>query len=624
MGTISKQKEHLNITINTKQPEYVTEFSEKLLSDYYLRPNETVQEAFARASTAYCYGNYNLAQRIYDYVDKGWFMFSSPVLSNAPVGKWVDDTESESTEDNHWHRKKFVGEDVRALPISCYLSYVPDTIKGQIENMQELAWLSVTGGGVGLHNGIRAVSDKAPGPIPYEKTIDANIGYYRQGFVRRGSAAYYLDISHPDIVEHIKFRVVTGGDSARKSDNRKNFHSAVNITSDFAMAVKYDFDWPLKCPHTGKVFEIVKARYLWDLLLETREKTGEPYLNFVDVAQDALCKEQQDLGLKLHGSNICQEIHLATNEERTAVCCLSSVNLELYDEWKDSTMIEDLVTYLDNIIQFFIDYAPQEMNKAVYSAKSERSIGIGAMGFSSLLQKKDIAFESEAAVKLNKEIFSVMNKRAQKQNMNLGQLRGSPTDLKGSGKRCAHLFAIAPNANSSLILGISPSIEPWNSNAFAQNTRAGTVIFKNKHLDKLLKRIYTGLYTELSESEWLKETWLSIVKNEGSVQHLDFLTQEEKDIFKSAWEIDQHWVVQHAEDRQPDICQGQSLNLFFPAGVDRSYVNSVHLKALYGKIVKGLYYLRSNSKIKADTIKSVSKSKLENYQTEEVCISCQG
>lgn len=624
MDTISKQKEHLNITINTKQPEYVTEFSEKLLSDYYLRPNETVQEAFARASTAYCYGNYNLAQRIYDYVDKGWFMFSSPVLSNAPVGKWVDDTESESTEDNHWHRKKFVGEDVRALPISCYLSYVPDTIKGQIENMQELAWLSVTGGGVGLHNGIRAVSDKAPGPIPYEKTIDANIGYYRQGFVRRGSAAYYLDISHPDIVEHIKFRVVTGGDSARKSDNRKNFHSAVNITSDFAMAVKYDFDWPLKCPHTGEVFEIVKARYLWDLLLETREKTGEPYLNFIDVAQNALCKEQQDLGLKLHGSNICQEIHLATNEERTAVCCLSSVNLELYDEWKDSTMIEDLVTYLDNIIQFFIDYAPQEMNKAVYSAKSERSIGIGAMGFSSLLQKKDIAFESEAAVKLNKEIFSVMNKRAQKQNMNLGQLRGSPTDLKGSGKRCAHLFAIAPNANSSLILGISPSIEPWNSNAFAQNTRAGTVIFKNKHLDKLLKRIYTGLYTELSESEWLKETWLSIVKNEGSVQHLDFLTQEEKDIFKSAWEIDQHWVVQHAEDRQPDICQGQSLNLFFPAGVDRSYVNSVHLKALYGKIVKGLYYLRSNSKIKADTIKSVSKSKLENYQTEEVCISCQG
>ena len=624
MGTISKQKEHLNITINTKQPEYVTEFSEKLLSDYYLRPNETVQEAFARASTAYCYGNYNLAQRIYDYVDKGWFMFSSPVLSNAPVGKWVDDTESESTEDNHWHRKKFVGEDVRALPISCYLSYVPDTIKGQIENMQELAWLSVTGGGVGLHNGIRAVSDKAPGPIPYEKTIDANIGYYRQGFVRRGSAAYYLDISHPDIVEHIKFRVVTGGDSARKSDNRKNFHSAVNITSDFAMAVKYDFDWPLKCPHTGEVFETLKARYLWDLLLETREKTGEPYLNFIDVAQNALCKEQQDLGLKIHGSNICDEIHLATNEERTAVCCLSSVNLELYDEWKDSTMIEDLVTYLDNIIQFFIDYAPQEMNKAVYSAKSERSIGIGAMGFSSLLQKKDVAFESEDAVKLNKEIFSVMNKRAQKQNMNLSQLRGSPADLKGSGKRCAHLFAIAPNANSSLILGISPSIEPWNSNAFAQNTRAGTVIFKNKHLDKLLKRIYTGFYTELSESEWLKETWLSIVKNEGSVQHLDFLTQEEKDIFKSAWEIDQHWVVQHAEDRQPDICQGQSLNLFFPAGVDRNYVNSVHLKALYGKIIKGLYYLRSNSKIKADTIKSVSKSKLENYQTEEVCISCQG
>jgi len=619
-----EQKEHLNITINTKQPGYVTEFSEKLLSDYYLRTNETVQEAFARASTAYCYGNYNLAQRIYNYVDKGWFMFSSPVLSNAPVGKWVDDTDSESTEDNHWHRKKFVGEDVRALPISCYLSYVPDTIKGQIENIQELAWLSVTGGGVGLHNGIRAVSDKAPGPIPYEKTIDANIGYYRQGFVRRGSAAYYLDISHPDIVEHIKFRVVTGGDSARKSDNRKNFHSAVNITSDFAMAVKYDFDWPLKCPHTGEVFETVKARYLWDLLLETREKTGEPYLNFIDVAQNALCKEQQDLGLKLHGSNICQEIHLATNEERTAVCCLSSVNLELYDEWKDSTMIEDLVTYLDNIIQFFIDYAPQEMSKAVYSAKSERSIGIGAMGFSSLLQKKDVAFESEEAVKLNKEIFSVMNKRAQKQNMNLGHLRGSPADLKGSGKRCAHLFAIAPNANSSLILGISPSIEPWNSNAFAQNTRAGTVIFKNKHLDKLLKRIYTNLITELSESEWLKETWLSIVKNEGSVQHLDFLTQEEKDIFKSAWEVDQHWVVQHAEDRQPDICQGQSLNLFFPAGVDRSYVNSVHLKALFGKIVKGLYYLRSNSKIKADTIKSVSKSKLENYQTEEVCISCQG
>lgn len=615
---------YLNIKINKEQPVYVTEFSEKLLSDYYLRKDESVSEAFARASTAYCYGDYQLAQRIYDYIHKGWFMFSSPILSNAPKGEWLlDDQQQEAGKE--WVKHKFVGEEVRALPISCYLGFVPDTIRGQIESVQELAWLSITGGGVGLHNNIRAVSDKAPGPIPYEKTIDANIGYFRQGAVRRGSAAYYMDVSHPDIVEHIKFRVVTGGDSARKSDNRKNFHSAVNITHEFELAVKYDFDWELKCPHTGKVYETMKARYLWDLIMETREKTGEPYLNFIDTAQDALCPEQNVAGLRLHGSNICNEVHLATSEERTAVCCLSSVNLEKYHEWKNSNLIEDLVTFLDNVIQFFIDYAPPEMNKAVFSAKAERSIGIGAMGFSSLLQSKMIDFESIEASALNTEIFATMYHKATKQNKVLGASRGEPADLKGSGKRCAHLFAVAPNANSSLILGISPSIEPWNSNAFAQNTRAGTIIFKNKHLDKILEAAYNCIRSDVkSYTEWSKEIWLSIVKNEGSVQHLDCLTEEEKKIFKSAWEIDQHWVVQHAEDRQKYICQGQSLNLFFPAGVDRSYVNSVHMKAMTGRIIKGLYYLRSNSKVKADTVKTTTQESLKSWQEPEVCISCQG
>jgi ribonucleoside-diphosphate reductase alpha chain len=265
------------------------------------------------------------------------------------------------------------------------------------------------------------------------------------------------------------------------------------------------------------------------------------------------------------------------------------------------------------------------MNKAVFSAKAERSIGIGAMGFSSLLQSKMIDFESIEATALNTEIFATMYHKATKQNKVLGASRGEPADLKGSGKRCAHLFAVAPNANSSLILGISPSIEPWNSNAFAQNTRAGTIIFKNKHLDKILEAAYNCIRSDVkSYTEWSKEIWLSIVKNEGSVQHLDCLTEEEKKIFKSAWEIDQHWVVQHAEDRQKYICQGQSLNLFFPAGVDRSYVNSVHMKAMTGRIIKGLYYLRSNSKVKADTVKTTTQESLKSWQEPEVCISCQG
>ena len=502
------------------------------------------------------------------------------------------------------------------MPIACFLTYAGDSIDEQIATASELSRLSVMGGGTAVHNGIRAVSEKAPGPIPYFKSIDGVMGYYRQGRTRRGSTALYMDVSHPDVLEFIKMRVPSGGDPARKIDNRAGIHNAVNISRAFKEAVQADADWHLVCPHTGETREVVKARTLWETLLETRELTGEPYLWFIDVANDALPISQFRQGLRNNGSNLCSEISLATGSDRTAVCCLSSLNLEKYDEWKDTTLVSDLVRFLDNVLQWFIDYAPEELSRARYSAMRERAIGIGAMGFHNYLMKNSIPFEGGgfgSASQVNHIIFKDINVRGIQASEELGEERGVPMDMVGTKRRNSHVFAIAPNSNSSVLCDTSPSIEPIASNAYTQKTRAGVNLVKNKWLIPVLEKY--GANTD--------EIWKSIISENGSVQHLDFLSDHERSVFKTAWEIDQHWLVEHAGNRQPFICQAQSLNIFFLPGTDRAYINSVHLKAMSEEKVKSLYYFRTGSAQAADTVKKINIVKLKEDGNNE-CLACEG
>lgn len=582
------------INIDLERDGRLSEQALKLLKDFYMAEGEeSPQEAYARASVAYSAGDLNLAQRIYDYVSKGWFMFSSPILSNAPKPN----------------------EEHKALPISCFLGYVPDTVEGLIEHHAETAWLSVKGGGVGGHwSDVRGITKKSVGVIPMLKVTDAQMTAYKQGKTRKGSYAAYLDISHPDIVEFIQFKTPTGGDINRKCFNLFN---AVNITDEFMEAVAVDGAWNLRAPETGDVVETVRARELWQRILEARFRTGSPYINFIDTANKSLPDYQKKLGLKINGSNLCNEIHLATDDERTAVCCLSSVNLETYDEWKESSLVADLVTFLDNVLSEFIAHAPEELDKARYSAYRERSIGIGAMGFHGYLQSKNIAWESWEATSENYKIFKDIKSQAESQTYVLAEERGECPDGKGFGVRNAHLLAIAPNANSSIICDCSASIEPIKANVYTHRTRAGAHFVKNKYLDRLL--------TEYEQNN--EETWARILKDDGSVQNLEFLTEHDKNVFKTAFELNQGWVVEHAAKRQDFICQGQSVNLFFPSGSDKGYVNKVHLKA-YKEGLKGLYYLRTTAGKTADKVGSqVQRDALKDYEgqaLDDECLSCQG
>ena len=442
----------MSITKFEHQPEYINDFSNALLDGFYLQKGETFNDALARASEAFCYGDYDLAQRIYEAAHKGWFMFASPVLSNAPVGKWnyVGNVFGDNTE---WNQKwMWDGENSTAMPISCFALEVPDSIKGQMKANVELAALSVAGGGVGLHNSIRATTDKAPGPIPYMKTMDAIIGYYKQGKTRRGACAYYMDVSHPDIMEHIKFRIPSGGDSARKADNRVQFHHAVNVTDKFTQAVVDDEDFELVCPHTGDTKQVVKARAIWEEILEARALQGEPYIFKIDTANRALPQTQKDKGLEIKGSNICIEVTLPTNEDRTFVCCLSSLNLAKFDAWKDTNLVEDLTRFLDNVLQYFIDNAPEELNKAIYSAKMERAIGIGTLSWHYYLQSKGIPMEGGgfgSAIQETHKIYKLIKEKALSESKKLAKERGEPSDMLGSGLRNSALMAIAPNSNNA-------------------------------------------------------------------------------------------------------------------------------------------------------------------------------
>ena len=587
--------------INYNRDKYLSEFSIKTLNDRYLLENEvSPQDAFARAATAFS-DDEDHAQRLYDYASKLWFMFSTPILSN--------------------------GGTTRGMPISCFLNHVEDSRGGITSHYTENAFLSSVGGGIGGDwSSIRGVGSstsngsESTGVIPFLKVVDGEMLAFSQGITRRGSYAAYLDISHPEIEEFLDIRKPTGGDINRKSTN---LHHAVVITDDFMELIEkatrednFNDAWELIDPHTKKVVKTVPAKTLWVKLIQNRVETGEPYIMFKDTVDAALPKYQQDLGLEVHHSNLCSEITLPTDENRTAVCCLSSVNLEEYDEWKsDDLFIPDLIRMLDNVLSHFITNAPPELHRAVYSAKQERSLGLGAMGFHAYLQRHSIPFESVIAKIRNKQMFHEIKEKAYEATKLLAEERGECPDAVGHGVRNSHLLAIAPNASSSIICGnTSPSIEPYRANAFVQKTKTGSSLLKNEYLEHCLDEI--GMNNE--------DIWQSIITHDGSVNHLEFLDNETKDIFKTGPELDQRWLIEFAADRQEYICQSQSLNLFFPADVSKQELHAVHMMA-WKRGVKTLYYLRSEAIKRADR---VSDKALRQYMFDSIsddsCLACEG
>ena len=586
------------INIDYRKDKLLTEFSLKTLEDRYLVGDEkSPQEGFARAAQAFADDDAH-AQRLYDYASNLWFMFSTPVLSN--------------------------GGTQRGLPISCFLNYVDDSREGITDHYTENAFLSSFGGGIGgSWSDVRAQGTKtskgseSTGVIPFVKVVDAEMLAFSQGITRRGSYAAYLHMSHPEIEEFLDMRKPTGGDTNRKC---LNLHHGVVIPDKFMEIIHkatkeegFDDSWELIDPHSGEVKKVVSARTLWVKLLQNRMETGEPYLMFEDAVNADLPQYQKNKGLRVHHSNLCSEITLATDEERTAVCCLSSVNLEYYDEWKNvPAFIPDLIRMLDNVLEYFVQNAPDQMERARFSAMRERSLGLGAMGFHAYLQKNNMPFESIFASSVNFEMFKHIKSQAQNTTEQLAVERGACPDDDSCSVRNAHLLAIAPNASSSIICGnTSPSIEPFRANAFTQKTKSGSFLQKNKYLEKVLDS-----YGKNDDN-----TWKSIVTNKGSVQHLEFLTSEEKEVFKTAVEINQSWVVEHAAARQEFICQSQSVNLFFPPDVNKGELHNIHMLA-WAKNMKTLYYLRSEAISRADNVSN--KIKREIIFEQQDCLSCEG
>jgi ribonucleoside-diphosphate reductase alpha chain len=493
------------------------------------------------------------------------------------------------------------------------------------------------GGGVGIGFGIRSADDKSTGVMPHLKMYDASSLAYRQGRTRRGSYAAYLDISHPDIINFLEMRKPTGDQNMRCL----NMHHGINIPDAFMEIIERcmidesaDDSWKLVDPASNEVRETVSAKELWQRILEMRMQTGEPYLHFIDESNRKLPQWLKDKGLKVHQSNLCSEIILPTNEERTAVCCLSSLNLEYYDEWKnDANFLKDIAEMLDNVLQYFIDNAPNTIERAKYSATRERSIGIGALGWHALLQKKNIPWESAMAVGLNKSIFAYVRGKLDEANKVLGLERGEAPDAVNTGNRFSHLMAIAPNASSSILMGnTSPSIEPYRANAYRQDTLSGSHLNKNRWLDRVIMKHLDPNDTALTPKgeEMYQQIWSSIIANDGSVQHLDWMDDWTKDVFKTSMEIDQRWVIQHASDRQQYIDQAQSLNIFFRPDSHIKYIHAVHFMAWKLKL-KTMYYCRSDKIAKADKVsKRIEREVIKEIDLSamtgdaDVCIACEG
>jgi ribonucleoside-diphosphate reductase alpha chain len=592
----------------------LTQFAEETLRDRYLQPSDGGKplEAFYRAATAFA-DDREHAERMFYYVSNFWMTLATPTLSNAPVRThWSDYWDENFKSENY--EKAVVG-----LPISCFLNYVPDSRDGLADHYTENIWLASNGGGIGGYWGhVRSDGAKtsngsvSTGSIPFMHVVDSQMLAFNQGKTRRGSYAAYMDISHPEIIEFIEMRKPTGGDVNRKC---LNLHHGINITDEFMELVEEALNggnptWNLVDPNSGNVVSSVPVKLLWEKIINTRATTGEPYLHFIDTSNRALPEGQREKGLRVLQSNLCSEITLPTGSDRTAVCCLASLNLENWDEWKDNELfIPDLVRYLDNVLEYFINNA-KNMPKAVYSASQERSIGIGTLGFHALLQKRGIPFESALATSLNRQMFKHIKEEAVRGSIELAFERGEAHDISGSGIRNAHLLSIAPNASSSIIANTSPSVEPWKANAFTHKTLSGSHLVKNKYLERLLES--KGLNT--------KEIWKGIISNGGSVQHLKELDDYERDIYKTADELDQRWIVDHAADRQPFICQSQSINLFIPYGMDIKDFSHLHVRA-WKKGLKTLYYCRSAPTRRAENL----NQKVERmYLTDnEECLSCQ-
>jgi ribonucleoside-diphosphate reductase alpha chain len=520
------------------------------------------------------------------------------------------------------------------MPISCFLPYLPDTAEGLVNTLSEVNWLSMMGGGVGLGLGIRASDEKSTGVMAHLKVYDSSSLAYRQGTTRRGSYATYLDISHPDIIPFLEMRKPTGDPNVRCL----NLHHGINITDKFMTIIEKcmidnDFDdtWELIDPYTKEARETVSAKALWEKILELRMHTGEPYIHFIDTSNRLMPEFQKKLGLSIKQSNLCSEIILPTDKDRTAVCCLSSVNLEYYDDWKnDPYFLLDIAEMLDNVLQYFIDNAPTAIERARYSAIRERSIGVGALGWHAYLQRNNLPWESAMAVGRNKQIFNHIRSKLDEANKSLGKERGEAPDAVGSGQRFSHLMAIAPNASSSIIMGnTSPSIEPYRANAYRQDTLSGAFLNKNKWLDRVIQKYLAGDGETLSTNDY-NDIWSSIIANDGSVQHLTWMDDWTKDVFKTGMEIDQRWIVDHAANRQQFIDQAQSINLFFRPDVNIKYLHAVHYQA-WKQGLKTLYYCRSEKLAKADKVsKKIERDIIQEIDLKQlalddgVCLACEG
>ena len=591
-----------DIIISPERDNLFDELGITRLKEAYMMDDEiSPQERFAYVSS--CFGsNKEHSQRLYEYASKHWLSYSTPILS--------------------------YGRSKRGLPISCYLNYIDDSSQGLVENLSETNWLSMLGGGVGVGFGIRSSDDKSTGVMPHLKMYDASSLAYRQGRTRRGSYAAYLDISHPDILMFLEMRKPTGDQNFRCL----NMHHGINVSDEFMGVLEHcmvnpfaDDSWDLVDPHSKEVRDVVSAKELWQRILEMRMQTGEPYLHFIDKSNAEMPSWLKQKGLKINQSNLCSEIILPTSEDRTAVCCLSSVNLEYFDEWsKDKQFLRDVAEMLDNVLQYFIDNARPELSRAKYSAEQERSIGIGALGFHAYLQKHGIPYESAIAGNRNEKIFKHIRSGLDKANTELGTERGEAPDTNGTGRRFSHMLAIAPNASSSIIMGnTSPSIEPYRANAYRQDTLSGSHTNKNKFLQRLLEK------KAEKEKLNLDEEWSSIIANDGSVQHLKYLSDVEKDTFKTSMEMNQQWIINHASERQKYIDQAQSVNLFFRPDADIKYLHAVHFLA-WKTGLKTLYYCRSEKIGKADKIsKKIQREIIKELDISaiadgDVCLACEG
>jgi len=599
---------HHPVRVDHSRDALLTAFGKATLDNRYLLPGESYQDLFGRVASYYGADPAH-AQRLYDYISRHWFMPATPVLSN--------------------------GGTTRGLPISCFLNEANDSLRGIVDLWNENVWLASKGGGIGSYWGnLRSIGEnvgrngKTSGVIPFIRVMDSLTLAISQGSLRRGSAAVYLPVWHPEIEEFIELRRPTGGDPNRKA---LNLHHGVLVPDAFMRAVADDDEWALLSPKDNTVIRKISARSLWIRILTARMEQGEPYIIFSDHVNNARPEHHKLAGLEVKTSNLCAEITLPTGmdqhgRERTAVCCLSSLNLETWDEWKDNPQfIEDVMLFLDNVLQDFIDRAPDDMERARYAAMRERSVGLGVMGFHSFLQARDVPFESVVAKSWNRRIFKHIRAQADAASRKLAEERGPCPDAADYGvmERFSNKMAIAPTASISIIAGnASPGIEPIAANVFLQKTLSGSFTVRNRHLDRLLTQ----------KGQNTNEVWSSITLNKGSVQHLDFLTQQEKDVFKTAFELDQRWVIEHAADRAPFICQAQSINIFLPANVHKRDLHQIHYMA-WKRGVKSLYYCRSLSIQRADAV-SDGQEKRDMTKTEgdtppatttdyEECLACQ-